>query len=153
MQVLLVAAVVAVQYGWLLSGGWSGLDVYQEAYRNGVNSRTAHELSRTSAYLNSNPIEPMILMHTGTLGPLVSRGGLRFSNVIHEGTARWHAFSRHIPEDVSTIIIQDADLLDSRLRSEPDLARDLADNFLELYHEGRIHIYQRNATVKAAVAN
>src|SRR5215467_4122932 len=35
-HVLLVLAVIAIQYGWLLSSGPSGLDVYQEAYRNGV---------------------------------------------------------------------------------------------------------------------
>src|SRR5262249_53571573 len=40
LQAGLVLAVTALQYGWLLSGGPSGLDVYQEAYRNGVNSRT-----------------------------------------------------------------------------------------------------------------
>jgi hypothetical protein len=142
-QAMLVLGIIALQYGWLLSSGPSGLDVYQEAYRNGVNSRTARELSRSSAYLSENPVEPMVLMHTGALGPLVSHSGLEFSNVIHEGTVRWHALSHHIPEDISTVIVQDRDLLDVRLHSDGDLERDLAERFREVYREGRIHIYRR----------
>jgi hypothetical protein len=143
LQAVFVLAAVAIQYCWLLSSGPSGLDVYQEAYRNGVNSRTAHDLSRSSAYLNENPVQPMVLMHTGALGPLVSHGDLSFNQVIHEGTARWHAFSHHIPDDVSTVIIQDGDLLEARVRADPDLERDLAGRFQEVYRQGRIHIYKR----------
>ena len=142
-HVLLVLAVIAIQYGWLLSSGPSGLDVYQEAYRNGVNSRTARELSHSSAYLTENPVQPMVLMHTGALGPLVSHSSLEFSNVIHEGTVRWHELSHRIPADISTVIIQDRDLLDARMHSDADLERDLAEKFREAYHEGRIHIYKR----------
>jgi hypothetical protein len=142
-QAILVLVIIALQYGWLLSSGPSGLDVYQEAYRNGVNSKTARELSRGSAYLTENPAQPMVLMHTGALGPLVSHSGMEFSSVIHEGTVRWHALSHHIPEDISTIIIQDWDLLDMRLHSDPDLERDLAERFREVYRDGRIHIYKR----------
>jgi hypothetical protein len=145
LQAIMVLAVVAVQYGWLLSSGPSGLDVYQEAYRNGVNSRTARDLSRSSAYLAQSPVQPMVLMHTGALGPLVSGGGLNFNQVIHEGTAGWHAFSSHIPDEVSTVIIQDGDLLEARIRAEPGLERDLADRFHEVYRQGRIHIYRRGS--------
>jgi hypothetical protein len=143
-QALSVLAVIAIQYCWLLSSGPSGLDVYQEAYRNGLNSNSAHELSRASAYLSEIQVQPMVLMHTGALGPLVSRGGLKFSDVIHEGNARWHAFSHHIPDEVSTLIVQDADLLDVRVHSDPDLQRDLTQKFNEAYHQGRIHIYRRS---------
>jgi hypothetical protein len=143
LQTVMVLAMVGIQYAWLLSSGPSGLDVYQEAYRNGVNSRTAHDLSHSSAYLGENSVRPMVLMHTGALGPLVCRGGLNFNQVIHEGTARWHAFATHIPDDVSTVIIQDGDLLEARVRADPGLDRDLADNFQEVYHQGRIHIYER----------
>jgi hypothetical protein len=151
-QVLIVLGVIAIQYGWLLSSGPSGLDVYQEAYRNGVNSKTARELSHSAAYLTQNPVQPMVLMHTGALGPLVSHSSLEFSNVIHEGTVRWHALSHHIPEDISTVIIQDRDLLDARMHSDPDLERDLAEKFREAYHDGRIHIYKR-ARLEAEVSN
>src|SRR5262249_38200716 len=144
LQTGLVLAAAVLQYGWLLSGGPSGLDVYQEAYRNGVNSRTARELSKSSAFLSENPAKSMVLMHTGALGPLVSRGGLRFSNVIHEGNARWHSLSHRIPDDVTTVIIQDRDLLDERIRSDSDLQRDLTESFREVFHESRIHIYKRN---------
>src|SRR5215471_18525182 len=145
LQAMLVLAIIVLQYGWLLSSGPSGLDVYQEAYRNGVNSKTARELSHSSAYLTQNPVQPMVLMHTGALGPLVSHSSMEFSNVIHEGTVRWHALSHHIPEDISTVIIQECDLLDVRIHSDPDLERDLAENFREVYREGRIHIYKRTS--------
>jgi hypothetical protein len=143
LHVGLILATIALQYGWLLSGGPSGLDVYQEAFRNGVNSSTARDLSRGAAYLSQNPVQPMVLMHTGALGPLVSRGGLKFSNVIHEGNARWHALAKQIPEDISTVIIQDRDLLDARIRSDPELERYLAESFQEVFRQGRIHIYER----------
>jgi len=145
LQAMLVLAIIVLQYGWLLSSGPSGLDVYQEAYRNGVNSKTARELSHSSAYLTQNPVQPMVLMHTGALGPLVSHSSMEFSNVIHEGTVRWHSLSQRIPEDISTVIIQEHDLLDARIHSDPALERDLGERFREVYREGRIHIYKRTS--------
>ena len=82
-------------------------------------------------------------MNTGALGPLVSQGGLRFSEIIHEGTLRWHAISDHIPDDVATIIAQDGDSIDQQLRDNRSLARDLADHFRLDLTAGKIRLYRR----------
>ena len=135
--------IVAAQYSYLISEGPSQLAVYQEAYRNGVNARPARERREFSSLIKSNPPEPVVLMNTGELGPVVSQSRLRYSDIIHEGTLRWHEIKESIPVDVSTVIVQENDPLDRRLRENPSLARDLAENFQAQLSVGRITLYRR----------
>jgi hypothetical protein len=138
-----VCVVVAAQYCDLISEGPSQLAVYQEGYRNGVNARPARERAQVASFLIANPPDRLVLMHTGALGPLVSRGGLRFSEVIHEGTLRWHQLDEGIPADVATIIIQQGDPLDLKLDRNPALGRDLSTEFREELSVGNIRMFSR----------
>jgi hypothetical protein len=142
LSVALVFVVIAAQYGLLVSEGFSQLAIHQEAYRNGVNSPSARNLKRAASFLTEHPRDSVILMYTGALGPLVPRGGLRFSQVIHEGTTRWHQISERIPEDVTTVIIQDGDPLDNRIRSSVELDRDLRRRFEQRFVAGAIRIFE-----------
>jgi hypothetical protein len=134
---------VVTQYGYLISEGPSQLAMYQEGFRNGVNSRAAREHVKVAAFLRANPPRRFILMHTGALGPVVSQAGLGFSGIIHEGTLRWHQFDDEIPADVATVISQQGDPLDIRMRERPSLARDLATNFQEELSIGNIRVFAR----------
>jgi hypothetical protein len=138
-----VCLIVAAQYFHLISEGPSHLAVYQEAYRNGVNARPARERREFSSLVRANPPEPVVLMNTGELGPVVSQGGLRYSDIIHEGTLRWHQIGEGIPADVSTVIVQEGDPLDKRLKENPSLARDLAEHFQERLTVGKIKLFGR----------
>ena len=138
-----VCSIIALQYGYLISEGPSQIAVYQEGYRNGVNARPARERARISAWLKANPVRPMLLMNTGALGPLVSQGGLRYSEIIHEGTLRWHEIDDRFPDDVSTVIIQEGDPLDQWLGTNTALASDLAEKFQEALSVGRIKVFRR----------
>lgn len=140
---LAACVIVAAQYGSLVSEGPSQLAVYQEGYRNGVNSRAAREHSQIAAFLRANPPRQLILMQTGALGPVVSQGGLSFSEIIHEGTLRWHQLDDGIPADITTIITQQDDQLDLRLRERPALARDLATDFQQQLSVGNIRVFGR----------
>jgi dolichyl-phosphate-mannose-protein mannosyltransferase len=135
--------VLVGQYSWLVADGPSQLAVYQEGFRNGVNARPARERARMANYLRDHALQPLILMQTGALGPLVSQGGLRFSNIIHEGTARWHQIDDRIPADVSAVLVQEGDPLDERLKGNARLARDLQVNFEEEMSAGKIKLYRR----------
>ena len=135
--------IIAAQSGYLISEGSSQLAVYQEGYRNGVNSRAAREHSQIAAFLRANPPRQFILMHTGALGPVVSQGGLSFSEVIHEGTLRWHQVDDGIPADIGTVITQQDDPLDVRLRGNSALTRDLATEFQEELSVGNIRVFGR----------
>jgi hypothetical protein len=73
----------------------------------------------------------------------VSQGGLRFSDIIHEGTVRWHQLSEGIPKDVATVMVQQGDALDLRIRENPALTRDLAAEFEEQLSAGNIKVYER----------
>jgi hypothetical protein len=137
------AMLVGAQYLYLVSEGPAQLAIVQEAYRNGVNTRAARDLARFSAALRTDPPHPTILMHTGALGPVVAQGGLRFSEIIHEGTIRWHELNRGIPADVNTIIIQEGDPLDRLLEENPDPASDVAGQFTERSRQGRIRLLTR----------
>lgn len=141
---------VVVQYGYLISEGPSQLAMYQEGYRNGVNSRAAREHVKVAAFLRANPPRRFILMHTGALGPVVSQAGLGFSEIIHEGTLRWHQFNDQIPADVATVISQQGDPLDIRLRERPSLARDLASKFQEELSVGNIRVFARKEKLQNA---
>jgi hypothetical protein len=139
---------VAAQYCSLIWEGPSQLAVYQEGYRNGVNARPARERAQAASFLRANPPARFVLMHTGVLGPLVSRGGLRFSDVIHEGTARWHQLDDGIPKDVGTVIAQQGDPLDLRLRENSTMGRDLATEFREEFSVGNIRMFSRKGKLK-----
>jgi len=139
----IMCALIAAQYGLLISDGPSQLAIYQEGYRNGVNSRPARERARFSNSLRDHPPNPAILMHTGALGPVVSQSNLRFSDLIHEGTIRWHQIEGGIPEDVMTIILQEGDPLDQRVRANPMLSRELAETFKEQESVGTIKLFGR----------
>lgn len=141
----LLCAIVVLQYGYLMSEGPSQLAVYQEGYRNGVNARPARELAEASSFLRANPPRGLTLMNTGALGPLVSRGGLRFSELIHEGTVRWHQLNEGIPADVLTVIIENDDPLDKRFQGNAALSRDLAASFREEFSIGKIRLLRRVA--------
>jgi hypothetical protein len=136
-------AIVAAQYAYLISEGPAQLAVYQEGFRNGVNAKPAREKREFASLIKSDPPGPTILMNTGELGPVVSQGGLRYSDIIHEGTLRWHQIKEEIPADVSTVIIQEGDPLDKRLRENSALARDLAERFQEQHSVGKIKLYRR----------
>lgn len=140
--------VVAAQFWYLISEGPSQLAVYQEGYRNGVNARAVRDRARVASFLRTNPPERLILMHTGALGPVVSQGGLRFSEVIHEGTSRWHQLGDGIPKDVGTVIIQDGDPLDLRIQEYGALARDLATEFQEELSVGNIKVLEKRKELK-----
>lgn len=131
--VLIVCFIIAAQYGYLVADGPAQLAVYQEGYRNGVNSQPARQWARLAAYLQQHPPRSLILMDTGALGPVVPRGGLRFADIIHEGTTGWHRVADSIPDEISTIILQEGDPLDRRLRETPALASAMSRDFREVF--------------------
>lgn len=134
---------VTAQYAYLISDGPSQLAVYQEGYRNGVNARAARERARVSSLVKNDPPRPLILMHTGALGPIVSQGGLRYSNIIHEGTASWHRINQGIPREIFTVIFEEGDPLDQRLREHAALAGDLKNDFQQKLEVGKIRVFRR----------
>jgi len=138
-----LSVVVAAQYVYLVSEGPSQLAIYQEGYRNGVNSKPARERARVASLIIASPPKRLILMHTGALGPLVSRGGLRFVDLIHEGSIRWHSLDGGIPADVKSVILQDGDPLDLRIKSTAALARDLSNEFEPEISVGKIQVFER----------
>lgn len=140
---LVVGLLVVGQYAYMLSDGASQLAVYQEGFRNGVNARSARERLRVSEFVKEHPPGTPILMQTGALGPVVMAGGLRFSDIIHEGTARWHQVVDAIPGDVLTVIVQTDDPLDRRIRESPTLSLDLNRDFTEEFSAGNIKVFER----------
>jgi hypothetical protein len=143
LAVALVCLVVVLQYGYLVSDGTSQLAVYQEGYRNGVNSKPARQWANMAQVIRENPPQGMVWMQTGSLGPVVSQGGLRFSQIIHEGTSRWHQINEAIPDDVSIIILEKDDVLDKRLQSNQALKTDFSRRFREKFSSGDIKYFQR----------
>jgi len=141
----IVCLIVAVQYGQLLSEGPAQLAIYQEGYRNGVNARPVRVRARVASFLKANPPARLILMHSGSLGPIVPDGGLRFSDIIHEGTVRWHELGEGINNDVATVIVQQGDPLDVLLSANPALMRELAAEFEQRYSDGNIRVYSRRS--------
>jgi hypothetical protein len=141
--IALVCLVVVLQYGYLISDGTSQLAVYQEGFRNGVNSKPARQWAGMARILRENTPQGMVLMQTGSLGPVVSQGGLRFSQIIHEGTSRWHQINEAIPEDVSVVVIEKGDVLDKRLQNNQALQSDFSRRFREKFSIGDIKYFQR----------
>jgi hypothetical protein len=139
----IVCLMVALQYGYLISDGVSQLAVYQEGFRNGVNSKVARQWASLAQWVRENPPQGIVLMQTGSLGPVVSQGGLRFSRIIHEGTSRWHQISDTIPADVSTIILEKGDALDRRLQNNQALMSDFSGHFQEKFSTGEMKFFQR----------
>jgi Dolichyl-phosphate-mannose-protein mannosyltransferase len=140
---VVVCLIVVAQYWFLVSEGTAQLAIYQEGYRNGVNARPAGERARVASFLIASPPRRLILMHTGALGPVVSEGGLRFSEIIHEGSLRWHQLDDGIPKDVATVMVQLGDPLDVRVRETPALERDLNSDFQEKLSVGNIKMFER----------
>ncbi|HLF84771.1 MAG TPA: hypothetical protein VI837_11400 [Blastocatellia bacterium] len=144
----MMCLIVAAQYGHLVSEGPAQLAVYQEGYRNGVNALPVRERARVASFLKANPPARLILMHAGALGPIVPEGGLRFSDIIHEGTVRWHQLGEGIPKGVATVIVQQGDPLDRRMGENPVLARDLAAEFSQRFSAGTIKVYSRRSRME-----
>ena len=138
-----ICVIVAAQYVYLISEGPAQLAMYQEGLRNGVNARTGRERSRVALYVATHPPEGFVLMHTGALGPVVSQGGIRYSQVIHEGTARWHQIEGSIPEDVSTVIVQRGDPLAERISENAALSGTLSTEFEDRLSVGNITVFER----------
>jgi len=138
-----LGGLVVLQYGYLISEGPAQLAVYQEGYRNGVNSARAREWAHAAAWLKANPPRRSVWMNTGALGPLVPRGGLSFARIIHEGSLRWHGINEAIPDDVTMIIFQEGDPVADRLQHNAALARDFAEHFQPQYSYDRIRIFER----------
>ena len=138
------AKAVAAQYGYLISEGPSQLAVYQEGYRNGVNARPVRQRARVASFLKANPPARLILMNSGALGPIVPDGGLRFSEIIHEGTVQWHQLGEGIPKGVATVIVQQGDPLDLLISENPVLERELAAEFARQLSVGNITVYSRS---------
>ncbi|MBI3649645.1 MAG: hypothetical protein HY231_01205 [Acidobacteria bacterium] len=142
-SVLMVATLIFLQYGYLIADGVSQLAVYQEGYRNGVNAKPARQWAVMAAYLRAHPPPGTVWMQSGSLGPVVSQGGLRFSQLIHEGTARWHQINDAVPQDVTTIVIEKGDALEARLRQQQALSLEVSRNFQETFAAGDIRLLQR----------
>lgn len=140
---LAFGGLVILQYGYLVSEGPSQLAVYQEGYRNGVNSVRAREWRRTAAWLQANPPRQSVWMNTGALGPVVPRGGLRFAQIIHEGSRRSHTITDGIPGDVMMIIYQEGDPVAEKLRGSAALARDFAEHFQQQFAYDSVKIFTR----------
>ena len=134
---------IATQYLLIVSDGPLQIAVCQEGYRNGVNSRPARERRAAASYLRDHPPVSNLFLHSGSLGPVVSGGGLVYSRIIHEGTARWHLIDRTMPADVSMIIIEKGDPLEQRIRDNADLAGDIARHFETRYSSASITILER----------
>jgi hypothetical protein len=136
--------IVAAQYWLLISEGPSQLAVYQEGYRNGINARPVRDRARVASFMMANPPSKLVLMHTGALGPVVSQGGLRFSKIIHEGSLGWYQLDNGIPKEVSTVLVQQGDPLDLRIRDNPAMTRDLANDFQRRLAVGNITVFERD---------
>jgi len=138
-----ICVIVAAQYVYLISEGPAQLAMYQEGLRNGVNARTVRERSKVASYIATHPPEGFVLMHTGALGPVVSQGDIRYSQVIHEGTARWHQIEGSIPEDVSTVIVQRGDPLAERISGSAALLGELSTEYEDKFSVGDITVFER----------
>lgn len=115
-----LAAVVALQYGVLLSEGFSQLAVYQEALRNSHNARPWRDRARLAEWLRQNPPSGLVLMHGGELGAVVLASGLEYRDVVHEGTREWNEWlaTGALPEGVSTVVTREGDAA-WRMREDP----------------------------------
>jgi hypothetical protein len=138
-----ICVIVAAQYVYLISEGPSQLAMYQEGLRNGVNARAGRERSIVASYIATHPPVGFVLMHTGALGPVVSQGDIRYSQVIHEGTARWHQIEGNIPDEVSTVIVQRGDPLAGRISGSGALLSALSTEFEERLSVGNITVFER----------
>lgn len=144
----LICVIIAAQYVYLISEGPSQLAMYQEGLRNGVNTRAARDRSMVASYIAKHPPVGFVLMHTGALGPVISQGDIRYSRVIHEGTARWHQIEGNIPDDVSTVIVQRGDPLADRISGSGALLNALSTEFEERLSVGNITVFERLKSAK-----
>jgi hypothetical protein len=68
---------------------------------------------------------------------------LRFSDIIHEGSLRWHQLDDGIPKDVATVMVQSGDPLDVRVHETPALENTLENEFHEKLSVGNIKVFER----------
>jgi hypothetical protein len=136
---ILVGCLVALQYGLIAQAGTRWIATFQEPWRNNVLSPVWRERAELEAYLRANPPPGTILMYTGDLGSIVSGANLRFSQIIHEGTPRWYTINGGIPNDVSTIIVKEGDLLWQRLQPIPAFSQ----QFARVFSVGELGVWHR----------
>ncbi len=111
-----IAAIVACQYAVLVSDGPSQLAVFQEAYRNSRNAKPWRDRHTVAAWLRDNVtarLAPshLVLMDSGGLGPVVPESGLRFRQIVHEGTREWNEWSSTgaLPSGVVLVVTREGD--------------------------------------------
>jgi hypothetical protein len=134
---------IIVQYAFLIWEGPSQLAIFQEGYRNGVIAKSARDRAKLSDMIRQSPASRFVLMHTGALGPVVPQSGLKFADIIHEGTIRWHQLEAGVPPDVNTIILQDGDTLDQKLRSLPVVASRVTQEFELSFAVADMKVFRR----------
>jgi len=123
MGALIIAVLITFQYAFILRNGPQQLEVHQEPLRNNVNSRDWRGRSKLAAYLREHPPQGPILMHSGYLGPVVMRGNLRFSQIIHEGVPEYYEPGQKLFSTVSTVILEEGGPLWKRLMLDEDFHR------------------------------
>ena len=143
--IALCTALIVLQYSLIWSDGPLQIAVCQEGYRNGVNSRPAREHRAAAEYLRSHPPAAHVLLYSGSLGPVVSGGGLVFSKIIHEGAERWHQIDATAPNDVSTIVLERGDPLDNRINSNPSLFGDISRRFRTAFSVGNLVVLEKTS--------
>jgi hypothetical protein len=116
-RLLLILFLVLLQYGFLLSDGAEQLAVLQEPFRNVHNTREARALAKLEAYLRENPPAGKILMHSGELAPSISRGGLKFRDILFEGLSIWHSPTDELLSNAQSIVVKEGDPLWQRLKT------------------------------------
>lgn len=118
-----LSAIVLAQYAYVLSDGFSQLEVAQEPIRNNVNSAEWLERLRLDAYLNAHPPPPLVILDGGYFGPDILRSKLRFADTIHDGDPRW-PWLTEIPADAGSMILRKDDQVWKRFAHQEALTRD-----------------------------
>jgi hypothetical protein len=112
------AALCLGQAAWLLKDGFRQLSVFQEGYRVQA-FRSVREQKALAEYVRSQSIRGGIVMHTGELAQVIADGGLRYGQVVHEGTGQWHDLAVKIPDSVEYVIFREGDAVDDILKRNP----------------------------------
>lgn len=136
-----VAALVLVQYAYVLSDGFRQLEVAQEPIRNNINSAEWLERANLDAYLNAHPPPPLVILDGGFFGPDILRSKLRFVDTIHDGDPRW-PWLKEIPPDANSLIMRKDDQVWKRFAHQQSFARDFQLVF-QTSGEKRFQVYER----------
>ncbi len=115
LRMLILILFVLANYGWLLSGGFEQLAVFQEPCRNNCNTREAHALTMLAAYLRKHPPAGKIMMYGGELMPVIASGGLNFRDIIFQNANQ--NSSDDLPTNAQSVIVKEGDELWQRLQS------------------------------------